>query len=489
MKNANTRQLYSPLPGLKLFGVGLLGRVETKDAAGLPFMTWPNGAPCSVANIYMLSLRDRPGRGRSRGLSRNVTHGGTIGSYAAKISPLIRFCFAHKLDFIELNDQLFTAMIQELRTESSATNPAVRARTETSLLGIGRACIDFLQFVGRLYGEPEFVSAEGSIRVQEKEFLVANRSGKSIKRFYLHHHSLTMAGLRHHTRDPITAHDVKLLRAAVNSVGSSRHLQLRRNLMLSLYEHTGARRGEIGDIRVEDIKNALAMQKPLLRLDTLKLGDPEDRQIPISRAVLTEASKYIKMARAKTMRRYKGGPDHGMLFVQETTGKPLSHASLTSEIRVLRLEAGIDHQTCGHMFRHAFITNLFVLLIKRHKFKNQDEFRNALLSSGKFIAEVMMWTGHKEPSSVEGYIHLAFARLDGYEETVASVHMIRVNRIYDRAEEELLDELQKGLPTSEYAMRLQELKRQRQEDLKAQSDEREESLEEMRKTYFEEDLA
>ncbi|MBK4998993.1 site-specific integrase [Pseudomonas sp. S31] len=257
-------------------------------------------------------------------------------------------------------------------------------------------------------------------------------------------------------------------------------------MMLSLYEHTGARRGEIANIRVNDIQNALSMKKPMLRLITLKVGGPSERLIPISRAVLTEAKKYIEMARKKTMRGYKGGKDHGFLMVQEVTGKPLAKYTLTSEISALREHAGIEHQACGHMFRHAFITNLFVLLIKRHKFKHKDEFRNALINSAKFITDVMMWTGQQSPSSVERYINLAFARLDGYEETVASVHIIRTNRIYDRAEEELLEELQKGLPVPEYTLRLNELKRQRDEDLKAGVSTGDESLDDLRKTFFEE---
>ncbi|MBK5011953.1 tyrosine-type recombinase/integrase [Pseudomonas sp. S60] len=486
MKNQKTRKLFSVLPDLKLFGHRALGKTEIKNAGGLPFLTWPNGAPCSIANLYMLALRDRPGRGRSQGLSREGEQGGTIGVYAARISPLIRFCFDAKLDFIQLNDQLFSKLIEDLREERALDNPAVRVRTETTLIDVGRACIDFLQFVGRFYGEPQFVSENGSIRVTEEEFLVTTKGGRTVKKTFLHHHSLTIAGRRHHTRDPITLADIKALRAAVNSLSSSRHVQLRRNMMLSLYEHTGARRGEIANIRVDDIKNAMSMKRPMLRLITLKVGGPSERLIPISRAVLTEANKYINMARKKTMRRYKGGKDHGFLMVQEITGKPLSKYTLTSEISALRKHAEIDHQACGHMFRHAFITNLFVLLIKRHKFKNQDDFRNTLINSAHFIAEVMMWTGQQSASSVERYIHLAFAQIEGYAETVASVHIVRTNRIYDRAEEELLDELDKGISIPEYKMRLQELKRQREEDLKAGATGGDESLDELNKTFFEE---
>ncbi|GIZ73407.1 hypothetical protein KAM429_41680 [Aquipseudomonas alcaligenes] len=137
----------------------------------------------------------------------------------------------------------------------------------------------------------------------------------------------------------------------------------------------------------------------------------------------------------------------------------------------LRSHAGIEEKVCAHMFRHAFITNLFVLLIKRHKFKQKDDFRSALLNSKKFLYDVMLWTGHKDPLSVERYIHLAFAKLDGYEDIVSSAHIIRTNRIYDQAEELLLNALKNGMPVDEYVRELEKLKQLRQEDLKKETKE------------------
>lgn len=477
------KQLYTPLAELTLFGHYDQGVTHTKDGSGLPFVSWPNGAPCLVANMFMLVLRNRPGRNGRFGLARRGGKGGTIGDYAAKISPLIRFAFYNNVDFIRLNDGLFTQFMDELSGERSKHNPLLKARSDENLLGIGRACLDFLGYVGRLHGQPNFVAEEGTIRVEEKEFSYIDKRGRRVKKSYLTHHSLPISKGRTHRRSPIPQEDVKKLRAAVNSIGSSRFLQLRRNLMLSLYEHTGARRGEISRIKVQDIKNALAMKHPMLRLTTLKAGAEDDRMIPIHRAVLSEANRFMEMQRAKVMRKNKVKRDHGMLFVHEITGKPLGDYSLTGEIRTLRLQAGIERQTCGHMFRHAFITNLFVLLIKRHKFRHKDDFRSALLHGTKFIQDVKMWTGQKSDEAVEHYLNLAFARIDGYEETVASVDMIRVNRAYDQAEEALLEELRNGLSPDEFIARQTELKRQRGLDLNRHAA-TEDPLEEMEKTFF-----
>jgi hypothetical protein len=69
----------------------------------------------------MLALRDRPGRG-GKGLSRHGGKGGSIGEYASKISPLVRYCFRYRTDFIGLSDQQFSDFIDELRKSGYNAN-------------------------------------------------------------------------------------------------------------------------------------------------------------------------------------------------------------------------------------------------------------------------------------------------------------------------------------------------------------------------------
>jgi len=463
MKETTRKQLYHPLSPLMLYSHIAKSRLIMKDSSGLSFMTWPDGSPCLLANLYMLSLRERPGRG-GNGLSRKGSRGGSIGTYASKISPIIRYCFEKKLDFIKLNDDFFSDLINTLRSEKSSANPAIPQRSETSLLAIGRTTLDFLKFVGDFHGDEKFVSPHGSIKAVYKTYTAKGTTGRTIKQNYLHHHTFPKGGRRIHQRNPITANNVKKLRDAVNTINSSRHLQLRRNLMITLLEHTGARRMEISNITTVDILSALNTSPPMLKLETLKQGTVSERLIPITKIVLNEAKKYMDFARTKSIRRLKSAPHH-FLFVQEQTGKRLSEHSITNEISILRKHAKIQEQVCPHMFRHAFITNLFTLLIKQHKIQNTDQFRNALLSSKQFIAEVMMWTGHKNPASVERYIHIAFARLDGLEKIVSISHMVRIERIYEQAEYDLLEKLKSGLSVLEYSSELNMLKKLKNEDL------------------------
>ena len=234
--------------------------------------------------------------------------------------------------------------------------------------------------------------------------------------------------------------------------------------MLLLLEHTGARRGEISRIRVEDILNALNSDQPMLRLETWKQDASSERLIPIHKMILSDIIPYIDLHRRKVAKKFNKGKNDGFLFIGETTGEGLSPDTITSEIAALKNAAGIKEKISPHMFRHAFITKKFVRMIKEHEMSNSDEFRRALLDIKGFIAEVMMWTGHNSPESVERYIHLAFKEIAGYSATVTSVHLTSAMELFDRKQEQLVQRLKTDLTVEEYEAELLELKRLRDED-------------------------
>ena len=463
MSTSSIKQLFRPVSDLKLFDHHALGSLVTKDGSNMPFIVWPDGRPCLLANLYMLALRDRPGRGGQSGLSRKGSKGGTMGDYAAKISQLIRYCFRHDIDFIELTDNGFSSFISSIRTEALRPGSTHKRKSETTVLNVGRVCLD-LSHVGHFYGDNAFVSPNGRIRTIHKTATIKTRSGKVIKRDYVHHHSLSLSGGRPRTRDPITAQNIDRLREAINSLGKTRHLQMRRHVMISLLEHTGARRSEIANILVSDVLAALAMEFPMLRLETLKRGVGVERMIPITKMLLNELKKYIDFPRKRLISKFRKSNDHGFLFVSDQNGSRLNADSISNEVFVLKNHAGIKEPICAHMFRHAFITNLFVLLIRRHELENVDDFRRALLDSKKFVAEVMKWTGHQSPDSVERYIHLAFEKVSNYHTTVSSVYMIKAIEVFDQSQEKLLNDLKAGMPVAEYATELVKLKKLRNED-------------------------
>lgn len=451
-----SRKLYHLLGEFKTFSHFSVDRLSTRDASNIPFIIWPNGAPCLIGNLYMQSLLNRKGRGR-QGLSRRGQKGGSMGDYAAKLSQLLRRCYRDRLDPIQLSDGNFTDYIDEIRKETSNFNPSQPKKSETSVIATGKIWLDFLSFVGWFYGDREFVSEQGAIRAREEKFVTMTRSGKKISQTYMVHHSFGRPH-REHRRSPVTRQQIEQLKAAIRKDKTTAFVKVRRACLIELLTDTGARRTELANLMVDDVLRALEMEHPLLRLDTLKQDEYSERHIPVFATALKKLRQYIEVERRKIMRNvYKGKKDHGYFFISSTTGKPLSSPVISNEINHLRKVAGIKSQLCPHMFRHAFITNLFVRFIQRHQLSNEDEFRRALLDSRTFIAEITSWTGHLEPQSVERYINLAFRDLSSYTETVSSVHLVMAMDKYFSEEHELLAMLEEGMPVAEYSQRLKAL--------------------------------
>lgn len=458
MPASRKRKLYSLLGEFQVFSHFSVDRLSTRDATNMPFMIWPNGSPCLIGNLYMQSLLLRRGRGR-QGLSRKGQKGGSMGEYAAKISQLIRLLYRDNLDPIDLNDGRFSDYIAEIRKETSPYNPSQPQKSQNSVISTGRIWLDFLSFVGRFYGDDQFVSETGSIRAHEECHKTTSKTGKVIVKYYLHHHSF---GSRHrpHRRDPISKEQIGLLKAAIRKCKSPSFVKVRRGCLIDLLNDTGARREEIANLRVEDVLRAMEMEHPLLRLDTLKREEGAERFVPVFITALKKLRQYIDVERRKIMRSvYKDGQDHGYFFVSETTGRRLTSAAISNEILTLRKLAGIEAQVTTHMFRHAFITNLFILFIQRHQLTNSDQFRQALLDSHTFIAEITSWTGHLDQKSVEHYIHAAFRDLSNYRETVSSVHLVMAMEKYFAEENELLAMLEEGMPVEEYKKQLLSLRK------------------------------
>lgn len=231
MRAPPSKQLFKTLPDLKLFDYFVSGTLALKDASKTPFIVWPDRTPCHLANLYMLDLLERPGVGGRDGLSREGPRGGSLGDYAAKISQLLRYCYNSRTDLIQLTDQMFSDFINKLRCETSHRHPDTLKKAEPSILATGRVCLDFLMYVGKFYGDTNFVSPDGVIRISYTTRTKLLDEKRYSKRVYLSHHSLSNSG-RQRERFPISDDAILRLRNAIDTSSGSRHLKQRRHLML-----------------------------------------------------------------------------------------------------------------------------------------------------------------------------------------------------------------------------------------------------------------
>lgn len=479
-------QAYSLMPELSLYSYYVHGEMTLKDGTNMPFITWPNGSPCLIANLYMLSLLERKGRYRNNGLSRHGAKGGTLGMYASSISILIRLIWKHSKagrlggsDFYSITDDLFTSFVHSIRMERSKNNPDQRKRNENTVNSIGHTWLDFLHFVGIFHGDGNYVSNNGKIRGQRKEEVdnTSKRGGKNTYKISWNHHSLS-GGERLKTRSPIPDSDIKSLREAASKgkadsikkhpdkAKSAKFLYQRRLCLIHSLENTGARRGELALLLVEDIERASRETNPMLRIPTLKGELGAERMLPVTLNCIQYFKKYIKIYRQPIIDKTIGlRNDHGFLFISVKNGLPLSETTLTNEIGILRIIAGISTQACAHMFRHKFITKLFVLLIEQHQLTNKDQFRQKLLDKEHWKLQIQQWTGHKNIDSLDIYIDIAFAITNNLKKTYEGLYIFQAQEAFDNGMEALLEELDSGMTTTQFKQEVKILMQLRDKDM------------------------
>jgi len=452
-----SRQLFKIIPEMKLghYFNAAKGEMTLREADNMPFLRWPNGMPCLMANAYMIHLL-------KRNLSRN-NNGGSIRQYAKDISHLIRFCHESR-DFIQMGNDQFTAFISGLRSERDPINPEARKRDSNTLIAIGRKCLDFLDFIGRLNDDERFVV--DNIKAVKKKYLVRASKSKAgaIEKYGWYHESFDTPGPRK-SRTAISKIAIQALHEAIPRLSSDnlsqqskRFIDRRRTIMIRLLEMTGPRIEEVAQIRVKDIEDAIQQKDPKLRLVTLKKKRPEIRFVPVLHQDLAALKPYIRVNRTNIIKKTIGiANDHGFLFISETTGQALSSKYMSNEVGLLKRTAGISSQACAHMFRNRFITKLFVRLINQYDYDNKDEFRKALLDANTLKQQVQQYTGHGSIDSLDTYIDLAFDEVANLKAVVSSVHLQGAYESFDSNVEILHRELENGIPVAAYLEKYREL--------------------------------
>lgn len=430
------------------YGVDRNSHVLSVRADNIPLLCWPDGRPCTEANLYMLHCFER-------GLSRKEG-GGTLTQYAKLLSHIIRFCFNNNYSFMGLTDSRFSLFIRSLQGEMDPRKPEQRKRRAAHVANIGRTCLGFLGFVGELYLEPSFVGAAGTIRAETKEFKLAGQR-KQVVRTYWHHHSFPNPEPPTR-RLPINSTNIAKLIEVIPDVSTTTYQRRRRFILVKLLEITGARRVEIANIRVEDIYNARKMkQEPVLKVFTAKRSGGREayRYLPISKMDLELIVNFIEKFRQRIIKKTIGSAsDTGYLLISESSGLRLATETLTNELLLLAKAAKIEEQACAHMFRHRFITKLFVALIEQHEFENGDDFRRALLDGETLKRKVQEYTGHTSISSLEPYIHLAFEEVARFGNTL---DLIKAKLAVESLQSNLKDiaiELRHGRSPSELSVLL-----------------------------------
>lgn len=260
--------------------------------------------------------------------------------------------------------------------------------------------------------------------------MIRRRSGQSKPRTvtYWHHKSFPIPDTKRR-RAPISTESIRKMQDVVHRISTSPFLKLRRYTMLKLFEITGARRAEVAALTVQSVRDASGMSEPMLRMITVKrkAGRSMERLVPVTRADIAFLLEYIDVHRRSVIRSTVGIPrDRGFVLISETTGDRLADNTITQEVAMLAQAAGLASQSCAHMFRHRFITKLFVTLIQQHDVANPDDFRKMLLDSSAMRLRIIEWTGHTNADSLDPYIDLAFDEITDFQKVYDVVRAARV---------------------------------------------------------------
>lgn len=385
----------------------------TKKITNMPFVTYPNDVPCDEVNMFLRKIFENG--------SAKVS---TLTSYAYNLIHLVDFCYKNKLPFHRLSDSSFTLFVQGLQAERDTFGQVKRGSNRVR--DIATRCLMFLESV-QIEQELKNFIGEGNqyaIKIKFKETKV-KLEGRPDKFTIARTHTSMPSPEPKRKNYPASNDDMLTVWDYICRL-ENRELRERNKALYQCLEYLGARRLEVSLMTVQDIKDAiLTDDAPSLKINTVKRAEGTLRYIPIPSGILANINQYITIRKKiinRTLKKH-GLKDHGFLFVSSTTGKPLSEKTITSLLNDWAKAVGIKGKFHPHQFRHSFITRKLVEIILANNINNTDDFRRTLLNQEKFKIQLKEWSGHSNISSLETYIHLAFAEIVGYSKTYNAVRL------------------------------------------------------------------
>ena len=385
-------------------------------------VTWPDGTPCSLVEMYLISKF-------RHGVSVRED-GGSLRATVSKLMHLIRHCWPTR-DFWELNDEDIYNLVEALMAETRPDAPLVRVRDNNTVRAIVAAIVEFLLWLQNeiMVGLPLIGVGPGfRIRLAERKVLDQRRNRHVIQRVY---HRLPPRDTKEPKR-PMGRDKRNALWEAVAAMSGTtvvlppwargenygtvltNYLRARRELLLELLEATGARPGELSRLSVS-VNNECYKAQELI-LVTLKRRRNLERKIKLQPGVAMRLTVFIRKHRAALLKAMEGAgavtnpQDRVILGIN---GSPMSERSLVSEFARISSIAGLgEYQSCMSMFRHRFITKQVAIHLgiylgqegKAREMMTDADYRTIL----KKVATV---TGHGNESSLLHYLDLAWDEL------------------------------------------------------------------------------
>lgn len=405
---------------------------------------WPNGTPCIPVETYLMD--------RIEDWSTNGAAGGSLREAASALSALVRYCWEIQREFWDLRDNDFSNFVTSLQKEKHEKHPRKLRRQDTRVGRILQVSISFLKWLNTsgitsrtIVGGPEDMP---QIPLEKRK--VFDRRSRGYVEVLRYRYTPVPSTPR--PKGPIGA-DARLklwdavARLSTNCSSDTRfrnrypteadfalereYMRKRRELLLDLLGATGARPLELAVVSVKDNVHCASTCKIVLM--TAKRRSRHVRKVPISRALAIRIELFIEQYRGGIITRQKMRDptyqDNDRIFVS-VSATPISEDTLQREFNRLCHAAGLeDQRACMSMYRHRFITNMVALHLKEFMDKRPGHSRLLMTESDyrSILRKVASVTGHKDITSLEHYIDLAWDELGifkGVEPTINLLHSL-----------------------------------------------------------------
>ena len=383
-----------------------------------------NGILCFSTNAYLQSFEV---------INLNKL---SIIKIAYALNTFLKYCEKENIEVNEFNEENLINFANFLKNEADDNNS--KLRNNTSVNYIINCVFNFYNFYGATFLD-EKNYCNKVFNVKEVQYKTKFKNATKFA------HSCLLIRSEKRTRSPISNENIQKIRDAVYKLTDNKFVQQRNKILIKLLEITGARVTELIGLSIFDIENAFNQDNPMIKLKTIKRKGEHFRYVPVDKNDLREIITYIKIYRSKVIKKYlKSNKEHGFLFINEKTGKQLESITVSNELIRLRNIAQINQETCAHMFRHRFITNMFIHLIKQYDLQNKDSFRNALMDVNNLKVHIQQLTGHKNLGSLDHYIHLAKSELTNMSDVLSNINQSQKLEAKEREQKRLLEELKLG---------------------------------------------
>ncbi|MFP4896325.1 tyrosine-type recombinase/integrase [Paraburkholderia sp. EG304] len=395
----------------------------------IPLFFWPDGHYCLEASLFVYHLF-------TKGYS-TLGGGGSLVTYAAYLSHLVRYCYKSNIDFCKMSNARFSMFMKALRAENidfSANSP--RKRRRQTIIRMGRLYLSFFDFVGQLHGITAMV--ESRLGGERRRSNILTRNGWVASEYWHHRSFPSKDEIRR--RRPLSNKSMNALFEANTRIPSTTYRRKRRYVMLLLLRATGCRRIEVAMLRVSAIRSALKQTGDLLMLSlpNVKQHGVRIRKVPISRGDLLQVDKYIKFDRPQALlNRHAQGRDTGYLLLNERTGTPLTPNTITAEFSFIAKAAGLSGPACAHMLRHRYLVNLFMELIVESGARDTEQFQGLLFSTDTLSFKLRERSGHMSDAGVEWYTKLALSQLLHLEKSLGQAQAAEIIRSFPTSLQEL----------------------------------------------------